>query len=50
MKPFQILSPIFISISHENPIETLLRSNKFRLAKGRCVKPGASFQERNKFF
>ena len=33
MKPFQILSLLFISISHKNTIETSLRSKKCRLAK-----------------
>ena len=33
IKPFQILSPVFISISHENTIEIPLTSKKCRLAK-----------------
>ena len=33
MKPFPILSPVLISISHENTIETSLTSKKSRLAK-----------------
>ena len=33
IKLFQILSPILISISHENRIETSLASKKCRLAK-----------------
>ena len=33
MKPFQIVSPVLISISHESTIETSLTSKKFRLAK-----------------
>ena len=33
IKPFQILSPVLTSISHENTIETSLTSKKCRLAK-----------------
>ena len=33
IKPFPILSPVLISISHENTVETLLTSKKCRLAK-----------------
>ena len=32
-KPFQIISPVLISISHGNTIETSLTSRKCRLAK-----------------
>ena len=32
-KPFQILSPVLISVSHGNTIETSLRSKKCHLAK-----------------
>ena len=33
IKPFQILSPVLMTISHENTIETSLTSKKCRLAK-----------------
>ena len=41
-----------ISISRENTIETSLASElpPSKILQGRCVKPGASFHGRNKFF
>ena len=50
--PF-ILFPVLISISHENIIETFFDIKEMppsKILQGRCVKPGASFHGRNKFF
>ena len=50
IKPFQILSLVLISTSHENTVEVDIKEMPpSKILQGRCVELGASFHGKTSF-